>query len=330
MTHTAKNRIKGKLKLGALMIFAALLSLSSCRHKDIDFEDFPMQGVDIAFDWSNAPDADPTSMAVFLFYNPTESPDSTLRYDFQNKTGGSVRIPFGSFSGLAFSSDNTDWAHFRNTESIEDFEIYTREVVRLPKSGLGTRGIPKAREAEEETMVECPQKIWSGRNDLMQLKKGESRKTFTFYPEELTCHYTVDIYDIENLNAIDGTAVDATLSGMSGSYMQGKKAASDTRHTIPFLLTKKDSENSLHAEFLTFGESPLSKNPHKLGVYLVMNDENKYFYSFDVGNQIYEATDPKHVHIVIHGLSLPVPITGGSGFAPDVNDWETVERDITM
>ncbi|MDE6408759.1 MAG: DUF5119 domain-containing protein [Muribaculaceae bacterium] len=303
---------------------------SSCRHKDIDFEDIPMQEVNVVFDWQKSPEANPASMALYLFYDPSESPDSTLRYDFANNRGGTVRIPYGGFSGLAFSSDNTDWAHFRNSEDIETFEIYTREAVSLPTSGLRTRALPRAREAEEETMVEAPGMIWSARNDGMSLRRGERSKTLVFYPEELICHYTVDIIDVANISSIEGSATDATLSGMAGGYMQGRGEATDTRHTLPFIMVKDETNKSLHGEFLTFGESPKTQNPHKLGLYAVLEDGNKYFYSFDVSNQVYDAKDPKHVHIIVKGLSLPEPVTEGSGFIPDVDDWESVNVDISM
>ncbi|MDE7413613.1 MAG: DUF5119 domain-containing protein [Muribaculaceae bacterium] len=304
--------------------------LSSCRHKDLDFEEVPRQKVNIRFDWSNAQDASPSSMEVWLFYSPEESPDSTLRFDFNNSYGGSVKIPYGSFSGLALNSDNTDWARFRNTENIEMFEIFTKEASGLPVSGIKTRAFPRAKGAEEETLVEAPGMIYSARNDGMSLRRGETEKTFTFFPEEIVCHYTVDVKDVKNISSIDGTAVDGTLSGMAGSYMHGKKEASDSKVTIPFYLVKDSQGNSLHGEFLTFGESPKTSNPHKLSLYAVLDDGNKYLYTFDVSSQIYDAPDPKHVHIVVSGLPLPDPVIEGSGFTPDVSDWENVEIDLPM
>ncbi len=324
------KNINYKTLLAAFAGLSAIIFLPSCRHKDIDFENLPKQEVKVVFDWTKAPEANPASMALYLFYDPTESPDSTLRYDFANKTGGTVKIPYGSFSGLAFNSDNTDWAHFRNSEDIETFEVYTREVATLPSTGLKTRALPKARDAEEETMVETPGMIWNARNDGMSLRRGEREKVLTFYPEDLLCHYTVDILDVSNIASIEGSNTDATLSGMAGGYLQGRGEATDTKHTLPFVMTKDDSSHSLHGEFLTFGESPKTKNPHKLGLYVIMNDGNKYFYTFDVANQIYDAPDPKHVHIVVKGLSLPEPVSEGSGFIPDVDEWESVEIDIKM
>ena len=204
------NKIFLTLLPGATLLFPLLFS--SCHHKDLDFEEIPMEEVEIRFDWSNAPEANPESMATWLFYNPTESPDSTLRFDFPNSIGGIVRIPYGHFTGLAYNSDNTDWAYFRNYENMEDFEIYTRQVNSLPKSGLSTRNVPRANEAEDEPMVETPGQVWSAKNEAMSFRRGERNKVLVFVPEDIMCHYTVDILDIENLSAIEGTAADASLS----------------------------------------------------------------------------------------------------------------------
>lgn len=322
---------KGKYSWATLIAAPLLLSVfSSCRHKDIDFDEVPMNSVKIMFDWSQSPQAFPASMQVWLYFIPEESPDSTLRFDFPNRIGGEVSIPYGHFSGLTLNSDNTNWAHFRNTEDIEQFEIYTHESTSLPSSGLKTRALPRAREAEEETMVEAPGMVWSARNDAMSLQREEKTKTFIFYPKEIVCHYTVDVFDVANLSAIEGTAVDATLSGMAGGFLHGKEQPTDTRNTIPFILNKEPATNSLHGEFLTFGESPVTKNPHKLAIYTVMEDGQKYLFTFDVSSQIYDAGDPKHVRIVVRGLSLPTPIIGDGGFSPDVSDWESVEIDLPM
>lgn len=316
-----------------MLIFASLLFislLSSCHHKDIDFEEVVTQEVNVLFDWRNAPEASPSSMAAY-FYNLSQgSTAENVRFDFANSTGGEIRIPIGSYSGLAMNTDNTDWAQVRNSESMEDFEIYTREVSVLSATNLSTRAIPKARGAEEETTVETPGMLYSAREDNMTLTRKDKKKTFVFYPEEAVCHYTVDIINIENLSSIDGKSVDATISGMSGGYSHGQKQATDTHHTLPFILVKEENENSLHGEFLTFGESPVTKHSHLISLYLLLSDGNKYFYTFDVSRQIYEASDPRHVHIIINGLSVPKAITGGNGFIPDVNEWKTVDIDLKM
>ncbi len=318
-----------KLYLGIIFFLVASL-FSSCHHKDIDFEEIVTQEVNVLFDWRNAPDANPASMAAYFYDTSAGSENPMVRFDFANSTGGEIRIPLGTYSGLAMNSDNTDWAQVRHSDSVDDFEIYTREVSALPATNLSTRAVPRAQGTEDETTVETPGMLWSDRQDNMTLTRKDKKKTFVFYPEEAVCHYTVDILDIDNLSSIDGKAVDATLSGMSGGFLHGQKKATDTHHTLPFILVKEEDKNALHGEFLTFGESPETQNPHVISLYVILSDGNKYFYTFDVSKQIYNAPDPRHVHIIINGLSVPKSITGGSGFIPDVNEWKTVDIDLKM
>ena len=313
---------------GSLLLTGLLFS--SCRHKDIDFEDVAMQEVEVAFDWKTAPGANPSSMAVYFFDSSATDPERPVRFDFQNKTGGEIEIPFGTYSGIAMNTDDTDWACFRNTDDVDRFEIYTRDALHLPSSGMRIRNIPRAREAEEENVVETPGMLWSTRADNLSLSAQDKKKVFTFYPEEIICHYKVDILDIENISSIQATGIDATLSGMAGGFLHGQRQATDTRCTMPFLLIKDEPGKALHGEFLTFGESPLTRNPHKLAVYTILSDGNKFLYTFDVSDQIYNAPDPKHVDIVIHGLSLPEPVVEGNGFIPDVDEWEAVDIDLKM
>ena len=64
MMTLSKITRKSLFSLCALSL--AGLSLSSCRHKDIDFDDVPMQEVKVVFDCSKAPEAAPASMALWL------------------------------------------------------------------------------------------------------------------------------------------------------------------------------------------------------------------------------------------------------------------------
>ncbi|MDE7451813.1 MAG: DUF5119 domain-containing protein, partial [Paramuribaculum sp.] len=50
---------------GILAIIAAVVSLSSCRHKELYEEELNYQEVEVVFDWRNAPDANPASMVLY-------------------------------------------------------------------------------------------------------------------------------------------------------------------------------------------------------------------------------------------------------------------------
>ena len=61
-----------------------------------------------------------------------------------------------------------------------------------------------------------------------------------------------------------------------------------------------------------------------------MIDGSKWYHSFDVTQQVTDAPDPKHVHIVINGLDLPQPISEGGGFVPSVNAWNDINISLKM
>ena len=65
-------------------------------------------------------------------------------------------------------------------------------------------------------------------------------------------------------------------------------------------------------------------------MYAVLADDSKWYYTYDVTDQIHNAPDPRNVHIVLDGLPLPKPIVNGGGFKPTVKEWQTVDVDIQM
>lgn len=318
------------MKMNGCILSTMLLGLTintSCRHKDLYFDENPTLEVNVSFDWRNAPGANPESMAMYMF---DKEADKTFRYIFANRTGGKVYVPYGNYDGLGMNSDDTDWAHFRNTSDVETFEIYTSDAVMLEAYGLSSRSVPRADGTESERMASTPGMVWCNRQDSISLPLSLKEKDITYYPEECVSHYTVDIYDVSNLAHVTGASIDATLSGMSEGFLFGKCSSTDTHATMPFTLDIDKDDDSLHGEFLTFGESQSHRNKHYLTVYMYISDGSKWYYTFDVSEQVYSAPDPKHVHITLRGLKFPKPITHDGGFHPNVNDWQTEYIDIKM
>ncbi len=312
--------------MGIIAALTATVSLSSCHHKDLCYEESSNVEINVVFDWSNAPEANPSSMAAY-FYTGDSTP---LRYIFSDITGGIIRIPYGYYDGLCINSDNTDWALMRNTSNIDSLEVYTREASTLTAYGLSSRALPRAESTPDERIVATPGMLWSNRRDTIDIPEGTTHRTITFYPEEAVCHYTVDVTDVINITSISGSSVDGTISGMSESFFHGLNHASDTHVTMPFTLTVNQASNTLHSEFLTFGESPETAYPHMLTVYMYLTDGSKWYHTFDVTAQVADAPDPRHVHIVVSGLELPSVNPTGSGLKPTVNDWNTDEINLKM
>ncbi len=312
-----------------LAIILAATALTSCHHKDLAFDDSENTLINVVYDWSLAPDANPASMGLYLYDRNTSA--EPLRYIFSDRFGGQIRVPYGLYDGLSLNSDINDWARMRNTSDIETFEIYTPDAAELTAYGLSSRSVPRARGTEDERVAATPGMLWTTREDRIDINATEGVKTITLYPEEAVCHYTVDILDVKNLDGVHGTTIDGILSGMAEGFLHGKKKASDNHVTMPFVLTADASAGKLHSEFLTFGERPERADPHTLTIYMFLTDGTKWYYNFDVTRQVADAPDPRHVHIVVSGITLPEsdPSVGG-GLIPDVNDWQTEDIEIQM
>lgn len=322
-----KSRILLPILLGVLGF-----SVSSCRHKDIYYQANDRSEVYVVFDWRNAPDAAPSSMLAYFY---PAGGGSELLYTFSDITGGNISIPYGYYAGIGVNGDNADRIGMRQTEDAESFEVFTRDAESLEAKGIVSRSVPRAPGAEKERMAKTPGMIWSDRRDNIALEpasdsEGEDIHVIRFYPEEVVCHYTVDVLDIQHPEYLNGSEVDATLSGMAEGYSVGKRTSTDVAVTMPFILNAQDGGASLNGQFLTFGECSVTSRRHILTVYVYLTDGTKWYHTYDVTDQVTNAPDPRHVHIIVRGLDLPEPSATGSGFNPDVNDWNSININLPM
>ena len=312
----------------ALSAISALILPTGCHHKDLLYEEPDDRKVIVVFDWRDAPDADPASMVAYLYR--ADGLDY-YRYILPGRDGGEIKIPAGAYTAIGLNSDNIDWAQYRGEDDTESIEILTRDATELAVSRLRTLQLPRAKEAENERLAEAPGMLWSARADNVALPDEPGVTYVTLRPREAVCHYSVDVLNVSNIQSLDGSQTDATLSGMAEGFFDGKQQASDQKVTMPFLLTADRSSSSLHADFLTFGECPDSRYPHHITFYVCLTDGSKRYYSVDVSSQVSDAPDPRHVHIVINGLELPREGTqGGGGLIPTVDDWNETDINIDM
>ena len=137
---------------------------------------------------------------------------------------------------------------------------------------------------------------------------------------------TVEIRHVENLANVQGLS--ASLSGMAGGYLVGAGRPADERVTIPFSLAKSDA-TTLTGSVQTFGHCPSEPTAHALIVYAVLADGRKWYYTYDVTDQIHSAPDPLNIRILLDGLPLP-EAAGSGGFRPTVEGWQNEYIDIAM
>ena len=99
-------------------------------------------------------------------------------------------------------------------------------------------------------------------------------------------------------------------------------AISEECVTIPFDAAVSADKTLVTGSLLAFGHCAATQNAHQLTIYAVLADESKWYYTYDVTDQIHSAPDQRNVHIVLDGLPLPKPIVNGGGFQPSVDEWQ--------
>lgn len=324
------NQIFRYRRGGALLLRMSgvllLLFLASCHHKDLCYEQTRTGHIEVRFDWRDAPSANPGSMALYLYDRTT---GKGIRYIFQNKDGGTIKVPVGEYDAMCLNADLTDWAVISGRDDIEEYEVSTSDADGLPASGMSARSIPRAPGSEGERMAEVPGMLWGDRQDRISITGHEADKVITLYPNEKVCHYVVDVYDSGDVAEMPKGGIDAMLTGMSEGYKVGGDTPADEHVSNPFILLPHKADNSLHAEFLTFGE-PATTSTHHISMYAAKQDGSKWNCNVDVSKSVHEAADPHHVHIIIRGVDIPKVEEYPAGVVPDVTDWETVNITLPM
>lgn len=311
----------------SIVAIGVMAVATSCKHKDLCYDHSHTVDVEVVFDWQKAPDAAPKSMSVYLF--PADGGE-VLRYELTDHNGGTIRVPIGNYDALCLNSD-TENINYRNTDRIETFEVTTPTtslLESLSSVGVRSEGAPQAEGTEEERVALSPDRVWSDYSQDIVLRQVAEKQTITFYPANRVCNYTIDIRNAENLKYVLG--VSGSLSTMAGGVYVGKSQMTEECVTIPFEVAISEDKTALSAQTMTFGHCPSTQNLHKLVIYVVLSDGTKWYYTYDVTEQIHAAQDKYNVHIVIDGLPVPKPIVNGGGFQPDVDDWHSVDVDIEM
>ena len=111
----------------AVAIILLIALLSSCeRQQELCFnhDQHDRVPVDVVFDWSMAPDANPVSMSLYLYPDGGLSPSI---YQFSGREGGRIMVLPGNYTALTINSD-TEGTSICNIDDIKTFEIRLAEA----------------------------------------------------------------------------------------------------------------------------------------------------------------------------------------------------------
>lgn len=303
-----------------------MLILASCEHKELCYTDPDAVYIHVTFDWRYAPDARPESVSLYLY---PAGGGEVLRYEFTDRAGGIIRVPAGDYDAVCLNSDTKNLC-YRNIERITTFEVTTETAT--PLSGLSSlelrsESAPRAFGTKNERVAMPAEKLWNDHKEDICLGNASGSQEVTFYPKPSHCTYTVEIRNVNNVKYLSGLS--GSLSGLSGGVLVGVDEISPEYVTIPFGMEKSWGKN-ITGCFLTFGHYSLAQNTHQLTIYAVLTNGSKWYYSYDVTDQVHSAPDQHNVHIILDELPLPESIPGGGGFQASVDEWVPVYIDIPM
>ncbi len=302
---------------------SALLFLCGCTHKTLCYDHSHVNEVDVYFDWSNAPDAEPESMGLFLYPQETKK---LLRFSFGNHRGGKVRLKNDIYHAICIN-DNTRNIATLNINDFNSFEINTKDQdVITGMVSLSTKSIPRAKGAEEERIATSPEIVWS--NTSTDNVVNMSNTTIRLHPECNVIKSSVTINNAENLRWVK--SVSATISSMAGGYLPQHKKLTEEEVTLVFECSTNPDKKQITGKLTTFGCCPSIKKQHILTIYTILADDTKWYYQIDVTDQVHDRKDPYNIIININKLPIPEPDLGNGGFSAGVDEWNEVIYDIKM
>lgn len=289
-------------------IMIAAVFMPGCEHNELCYDHTHVTELNVEFDWSQAPDADPSTMVVHFFRS-----DGSLyrRVEFTQRTGGKVRLEAGEYRILFHNGNMETVYELGNSHSDYALSGVSRSILEP----MGREGdAPRPPESADQLIFSAPDQVWAGSHSAIEILPGVAGQTVKLTPVEATMEYTVEITGVENLR--DDIDVSAAITGMSPLYRLAEGCHGGEAATLP-ISVERVGDNTLVAHFRTFGHCPQTELAHTFSVYT----SNKFFVNYDITEKMHNAPDPRHVVIEIHGLRLP-----DAGMGTEISGWENVEE----
>lgn len=305
-----------------MLLVAVLLSSAACEHRDLCYDHSHWTELKVEFDWSEAPDATPRTMVVYLFPRDGGLP---RRYELTNvKDGAKIRVPAGEYDAVTFNGD-TETLKEQGT-TYESFVVTTADESLLAPLGRGVTNVPPPRPegTESDPVKQTPEKMWSGSVENISIVPLEKPKPLRLMPREATVGCTVTLKNAKNVSTSVGVSIGLTCMAESYSPARGLAVGRDV--TLPIGLSVVD-ETTLRGSVMIFGHCPVKKSERR-HILTVYTSKMKY-YEYDVTDQLHDVPDLHDITIVIDGIELPPP--DGTGMLPNVSDWDDViNNDLDM
>lgn len=317
------------------LLLALIISLAftSCEYKELCYDHSHIVSLKVGYDWSGVESASPEGMSVY-FYNSIARSAFPDRYDIPGTMGGNIRLEWGGYQAISLNYD-TEAILYSGMESISTIEAYTRQSSLEEGTKISTRSaMPPAKGTENQKVALEPDMLYAGTSDSFFINMGEEDAEINVKMYQRVAKYTVFLNNVPNLKY--SGQFGGSLSGLAGGVNLMSGQLTDEHVIISFPVTRVD-DTTLKAEFNCFGHCPHEEDgefeQHIFTLYAVLADGSKWYYSEDVTDQMHDPVqnpDRYEVNIELEEPPVPKPIVNGSGFKPDVGEWESEEVIVGM
>lgn len=308
----------------ALCLTAAMLAallLGGCEGRELCYDHSHKLPVSIRFDWTDVPEAQPETMVVWFF--PVDGSPG-LRFELTGDGNTSrtsfdaeVRVPAGTYR-MVCHNGSTEFNVERGS-NIDDYFVVTYDVPVLSSMNR-TDDAPLPGDDTEMPVRSQASTFYAHTldSDFTVAADGKTQHTVLFRPSRASVLCEVSVTNVHNLTS--DITLSAVLTGASEGWHAGTAAPAETCVAVPFPL-QQSGPDSLHGTVELFGLSGV----HKLRIYT----SNKYYYDYNVTDQIDGQKGLHYIHVDVSGIKLPD--SPSSGLSPGVSDWgDMIEESVKM
>ncbi len=284
----------------------SVLSLNSCKHKDLCYDHPHFNEVNIVIHWDSK-----SNVPILGMRSHLDLVDGSYKMGLLDISplGGKVKIPpNNSYRALCYDYMGGGSIYFNNEENFEKVEIYTNTVTRASYSKL----------YPNEKLIHQPENFYMDKVDIFNVLNPPHINELHFYPTDRVELYTFEIRGIDGVENIRSFA--GACSGISRSYFLFEETVSDEPYTVLIYQVHTIKEkNTIQGEFLIFGHCKNTQIPHNFTMEIAYGKDEYLYKTWDVTHQMH---DKKHHLIMEWNIQISPP--EGTDITVDIIPWDEV------
>lgn len=298
------------------VLILSVLCLAGCSQRELCYDHSHDTSVNIEFDWSEAPDATPQTMVVYFF--PTDNSQYT-RVELTGDGAASraafnttVKVPVGTYRVVCHNGETEN--NEEQGKIFSDYHLTTYETSLLAPLGRASNA-PQPDETENQPVRAQASTLYSYTMPEPVVLEPSASKTIIMRPRRSTTVINVTIDNVQNITP--GVEFCGVISGLAESWYPSTEGSGGSEVIVPLMLSPA-GDSRLRGSMEVFGDNAPHDIRHKFRLYT----SQKYYYDFDVTEQIHSAPDLHNVNIILSNVKLP---DNGEGMNVSVDGWGKAE-----